>query len=147
MRLARVGTITLAAVAVLAASKPEWWQKHYASAPALACAIYQETRRFERSQSSAETMQLRRDIAPLLGDTNPIFRDSDGTVVTVRDAAADIIDEFNDPRFRVAASQHPAKLIACCPLPKEHDCARIHVAVYADAEFAELRDILLDEHR
>ena len=96
MQVGRVAAVTLSAGAVLAATQAAWWQRRYTDAPKLACAVYGQMRRFERSQSSAETMQLRREFAPLLLNTDPIFTDKDGTVVTVRDAAADVVEELGD---------------------------------------------------
>jgi len=82
-------------------------------------------RRFQRSQSSAGTMELRREFAQLLRNRHTIFTDKDGTVITVRDAAAaDVVEELADDRYRLTATYLPGKLIACCPWPKEHDCAR-----------------------
>ena len=52
-------------------------------------------RRFQHSQSSAGTMELRREFAQLLRNRHTIFTDKDGTVIPVRDAAArDVVEEL-----------------------------------------------------
>ena len=144
MPLARALAICLSAV-VLTAAGLTWWQKQYPDAPALACAIYDQRLRFEHAQKHHDKQELRSlqtEFVALLSNKQSIFRDTDGTEITVRDAAADVLDELGDSAYWVTTEKRAVKLVACCPLPQENDCARIHVTSYTDQDFAKLRQRL-----
>ena len=63
-------------------------------------------------------MELRREFAQLLRNRDITFTDKDGTVITVRDAAAaEVVEKLADSRYRLTAAYLSGRLIACCPWP------------------------------
>ncbi len=68
------------------------------------------------------------ELVRLLTNKQPIFRDGDGTVVTVRDATADVFEELDDPAYWLGENALEGG-----------DCGRVHIPALTEAQFSRLR--------
>jgi hypothetical protein len=123
--------ITVALLGILIVSgcaASAWWSKKYTDGHILARVIYDEATKL------ADGLSRKEDFVPLLRNADTIFTETDGTAVTVRDAAFTILAEADEAEMPVNWAK--VKFIYSCTV--NDVLYRVHIPVLSDNDFAQV---------
>ena len=107
---------------------PPWYVQQYADGHKLARVVYEEATALETGHSRVESL------LPLLVNTNAVFREVDGSTVTIRDVAFTILQAAGEVELPDTDNPTRSKFIYCCTENGEL-LYRAHIPVLSEDGF------------